>query len=266
MNRYLCVVLAAAASTCLIGPAAMAQDTPATPNTPAATAPTPAEPSSTPIASAPAAPAAPAGASAGAAASASAAPPASSDAALVAYVAHTKAPVLIDTTPAKAAFALVGAAAAIAQGHQIVVDNDIKDPSGDMAREIAATYAQAHGGRVAEAPILDEHQLVRAKGEKLAEDANGARYIVDVDSPGMNLIYFPTDWTHFDVMFSGHVRIIDASTGQVVDKARCFIRAEKTPDAMTHSQLLADKAANLKKVIASKSEACVAKLKTELKL
>lgn len=269
MTRYLRAALAAAASTCIVGHAALAQTeappaAPASPATPAATLPAPTGSSSTPTPAA-----APDAAPAEAPISASATPaatPSSSDAVVVAFVAHTKAPVLIDTTPGKAAFAVVGAVAMIAQGHQIVVDNDIKDPSGDMAREIATAYAQAHDGRVADAPILDEHQLVRAKAEKLAEGADGARYIVDVDSPGMNLSYFPFDWIHFDMMFSSRVRIIDTSTGNVVDKARCFIKAEKTPDSMTHGQLLADKAANLKKLIANKSEACVVKLKAELKL
>jgi len=185
---------------------------------------------------------------------------------MVGYVKHTKPPVLIDSTPGKAAFALVGTVAEIAAGHDIVVNNDITDPSGDMAREIAAAYAAAHGAKVASSPLLDDHLWTLAKGSDLAAQSNGARYVVDVEPPGLNLIYFSFDWTHFDLMFMDRVRIIDTSNGTVVAKARCFLKSQKTPAALTHSELLADNAAKLKQLIASKSQSCVDLLKTGLKL
>ena len=179
---------------------------------------------------------------------------------------HSKPPVLIDTTPAKASFALVGAFAAISAGHAIVVDNDIEDPSGDMARDIATAYAAAHGGQVADQPISDDHLWTRAKADKLVEQSNSASYIVDVDPPGMNLIYFSFDWVHFDLMFGSAVRIIDTSNNQVVSHARCFLKPQKSADLMGHEQLLADRATGLKQLIARKSQACVAKMKADLQL
>jgi len=184
---------------------------------------------------------------------------------LVAYVKHTKPPVLIDTTPGKAAFAMVGAFAAISAGGAIVTDNAIPDPSGDMAHDIATAYAAAHGGRVADAPILDDHQMTRPKGEDLAKESNGANFVIDVDPPGMNLIYFGFDWTHFDMLFLSVARVIDTSNGKVVAHGHCFLRTDKT-GAQTHDALLADHAAALKALIVTKSQACVVQMKAELKL
>ena len=173
---------------------------------------------------------------------------------------------IIDTTPAKASFALVGAFAAIAAGNTIVAENHIEDPNGDMAREIAIAYAAAHGARVADAPEADDHKWTQAKADKLSAGAAGARYVVDVEQPGMNLLYFPFDWTHFDLMFGARVRIIDTSNNQVVGQARCFMKTEKSPTLKGHEELLVNGAAELKLLIVRKSEACVAKMKTDLKL
>ena len=185
---------------------------------------------------------------------------------VIAYVKHTKPVQLIDTTPGRAAFALVGAAASIAAGAELVEKHGIEDPSGDMAVKIATAYAASKGGSLAEAPVFDDHKWTRGKASELAARANGASYIVDVEMPGMTLIYFSFDWTHFDLMFGSRVRIVDAKDGSVVGEARCFLKSEKSPGSLTHSELLADNAAALKLLIAAKSEACVAEMNTNLKL
>lgn len=184
---------------------------------------------------------------------------------VIGFVKHTKPPALIDSTPGKAAFGMIGAAASISAGNDIVGMNDIQDPSGDMTHELAVAYAAAHGGRVADAPLLDAHKWTRVKGTDVAAEAAGARYVIDVDSPGMTLIYFSFDWTHFDLMFMATARVIDTSDGAVISKAHCFIKTDKS-QAQTHADLLADHAAKLKALIVSKSEACTAVLKTGLKL
>jgi hypothetical protein len=181
-------------------------------------------------------------------------------------VKHSKPPVLVDSTPGTAAFAVIGAFAAISAGHDIVVNNAIQDPSGDMAHEIATAYAAAKGGHVADAPLLDDHLWTRAKSDVLTDQANGANYVVDVEPPGLTLIYFSFDWAHFDLMYASRVRIIDAADGKVVAQARCFLKSQKTPSVLTHSELLADSAAALKQLIVSKSDACVALMKTGLTL
>jgi hypothetical protein len=134
-----------------------------------------------------------------------------------------------------------------------------------MAHDIAAAYAATQGGRVADAPLLDDHKWTRAKPGSLASEAGGANYVVDVDPPGMNLIYFSFDWTHFDLLFMSDTRIIDTGSGEIVAHSRCFLRTDKA-GAQTHDALLADHAAALKALIVAKSQACVAKMKADLKL
>jgi hypothetical protein len=266
----------AAAATCLAAQVA-AQDPPASPatQTPSPTAaPTDPTPAPTPTTAAPPTPTpakpltdpvSPA-ISAAPAAATSAAPAPGSDGPVIVYVKHTQPPTLVDMTPGSAAFGMVGALASIAAGHDLVVKDGIEDPSGDMARALATAYVAAHGGHVADAPILNDEKLSRASPAKLSALANGASYIVDVDPPGMNIIYFSFDWTHFDLLYLSQARIIDASNNKVVAQARCFLKTVKAPDLPTHAQLVADNGAVLKQVIARKTEMCLTKLKTDLKL
>lgn len=184
----------------------------------------------------------------------------------VAYVKHTKPPLLSDTTPGKAGMAMVGAIVALSTGKEIVETNDIQDPSGAMAHDIAAAYAAAHGAQVQDAPISSDRAMTRAKPEELAQQAAGARYVVDVDPPGLNLIYFGLDWGKYDLMFMDYVRIIDTSSNTVVAHAKCFLRTEKTPDSPSHDALLANRAEKLKALLAKKSQTCVERMKADLKL
>ena len=183
---------------------------------------------------------------------------------LIGYVKHTKPPTLEDRTPGTFVGGVVGAVAANPTGRDIVVNNAIQDPSGDMAHEIATAYATKRGGHVADAPLLDDHS--RTQSDLLASQAGGARYIVDVEPPWMTLVYFSFDWAHFDLMYVSRVRVIETADGKVVAQAGCFLRSEKTPGALTGDELLANSAAALKQLIVRKSEACVALMKTGLAL
>jgi hypothetical protein len=173
---------------------------------------------------------------------------------------------MTDMTVASAEFGMIGAIAAISSGQEIIDKNQIQDPTNDMAHEIAAAFAAAHGARVADTPIPDDPSLFRTSAKKLTEQANGARYVVDIDAPAMELLYFPFDWNHRDLMFFTVVKIVDTSTNKVVANARCLVKTKNAPDLMSHDQLLADGAAGLKQLIARKSATCLAELRSRLKL
>jgi hypothetical protein len=190
------------------------------------------------------------------------------DAPVVTYVVRPIKPQLIDTTPGRASFALVGAFASMAAGTQVVADNDIQNPGNDVAIDLARAYATAHGYRLTDTPVViaDPHQMLQTKAGTLSIKAEGAHYVVDVDSPGMNLIYFSLDWGHFDLMYIQNARVVDTTDNRVVANAKCFLKPKKTPEARTHGELMADHAAGLKLLIKAKAQQCAAIMKTQLKL
>ena len=203
-------------------------------------------------------------------AQAPAAQPASAPAAdagpVIGYIKHTKPPSLIDQTIASAEMGLIGAAVAISAGHDIVNANNIEDPSVDVARQVAAAYAASQGGHVAGAPISDDQMPPKTRIEDIGHFAAGARYVVNVAPVNMEIIYFVTDPLRRDLMVASVGQIVDASTGKVVAKGRCFVKSEKVGDRYTHDQLLDNQAAALKTLIVRKSQECAEKMEASMKL
>jgi len=192
---------------------------------------------------------------------------------LVAYVSHHGPPVLSDMTPRSAMFAGLGGAAggvglgmaSTHAGRAIARDNGLEDPSGRMAHALAMAYAATVGGRVAASALNGDVPWSRIRPPEAAQRADGAQYVVEVDRPGMTLIYFPFDWEHRDLFLSSNARVIDTASGRAVAKAHCFVRTDHSND-LTHHDLLADNAAALKQLIIRKSDACVAELEAKLHL
>lgn len=184
---------------------------------------------------------------------------------LVAYVKHTKPPVLFDTSAASPVFGVGGGIASYSMGKDIVHDNDVQDPSGDIALAIATAFAASKGGRMADQPLPDDHPWTGVKTDDLMKQAGGARYVIDIDPVSMNVIYFQFDWTHYDLLFGTRVRIIDTMDGKVLAKGKCSFKMDKAA-AKTHAELIDNGAAGLKKRIAERSQACVALMKVDLRL
>jgi hypothetical protein len=68
--------------------------------------------------------------------------------------------------------------------------------------------------------------------------------------------YFPTAWTRYRVMYSARLRLIDVKRSQVIAEGSCSRIPEETPNAPTFDQLVADKAALLKRELAVAAEHC----------
>jgi hypothetical protein len=168
-------------------------------------------------------------------------------------------------TAGHAMFAMVGAVAAVAQGHDTAVKYDLKDSANLVTPELAKAWADAHGYRVAAGPIAvdDAHKNLTKAATKDAADLQDARYVVDGAS-GVNAIYFSFDWTHYGLIYNVFVRVVDTSDGKVLAKARCFLKPNKTPESPTGEKMFADNAAVLKKMMADDAQECLPKLKEEL--
>jgi hypothetical protein len=199
------------------------------------------------------------------AAQAPSAPPADTGP-VVGYIKHTKPPFMVDQTIASAELGMIGAAVSISAGHDIVKANNIEDPSVDVARQVAAAYAATQGGHVADAPISDDQVPPKTKMEDIGHFAAGARYVVNVAPVNMEIIYFVTDPLRRDLMLGSTGEIVDASSGKVVAKGRCFVKSEKVGERYTHDQLLDNEAAALKTLIARKSQECAEKMEASMKI
>jgi hypothetical protein len=178
---------------------------------------------------------------------------------LIAYVTHAKPPQLLDPTSAQSIlFGPIATIADAAAGHEVAKDS-LQEPANDIARELAAIYAAAKGGRVLDKPLVD----YRPGAPPNSDDAKGANAIVDVEPADLALKHPPFDLSHTDLYFRATVHILDAS-GKTIASDRCVVFAGKTSN--TRDALLADNGALLRQVVAAKAEACVAQMKSALNL
>ncbi|MEO3714239.1 hypothetical protein [Roseateles flavus] len=176
---------------------------------------------------------------------------------------QTKRPVpdFIAMTPSKAAIALVGLALAVSDGNAMVSGHAIQDPAQAIAEGLASALSSAHGTKTAGQPLTVSAQ----DAATLAKAADGsAQYVLDVQTMGWQFVYFPTDWTHYRVLYSAKARLIDTTTKTTVAEGVCTRFPESNTGAPTYDELTGNGAALLKKELALAAEDCVKSLKAEM--
>lgn len=156
---------------------------------------------------------------------------------------------------------LLGGAMMISDGNTIIRENEIPDPALRMETKLAAVVAgrlKASGStRIADrlAKLDDEASLARDAGQK--------GVILDIETINWMFVYFPFDWTHYRVLIAARARLIDANTGKRIAQAPCQYQSEeKTPP--TYDQMLENKAALLKTMLAAAADTCTDRIAATL--
>lgn len=171
------------------------------------------------------------------------------------------APSFTAFTAGKAAFALLGAAAMVAEGNEIVKTNNIEDPALAISRGLVDRLAISRSGR----------SLQLAKGPASSDEVAalvaahpGADYLVDVKTFNWMFNYYPNDWSHYRVSYSARARLIDTSTRQVVAETVCQSVQGDDKNPPTKDQLLEKEATLLKTYLQKAAAGCVEVLSKEM--
>jgi len=164
-------------------------------------------------------------------------------------------------TADKAAFALIGAVAMISAGNEIVAEHGIADPADEIAAGLAKALESRHGSQFVNSPVMvseDDPALIAASTK------GAVKYIIDTQTINWSFGYFPTDWSHYRVIYVAKARLIDVDTKAVVAEGFCKHVPESNEGAPTYDQLLANKASLLKKKLSDAAGKCVTSLKAEM--
>ncbi|WP_157050743.1 hypothetical protein [Herbaspirillum rhizosphaerae] len=170
-------------------------------------------------------------------------------------------PSFVAMTAGKAAFALFGTFAMIAEGNQIVEKNQIDDPANAIASALTSSLSEKYGAKAIPAPIAvnseDAAQISASAKDK-------ARYVVDVQTVGWGFGYFPTDWSHYRVFYNAKARLIDAQSKSLIAEGFCKRFPTEQEGAPTYDELMANQATLLKEKLSSAMSECVTALQTEM--
>ncbi len=173
----------------------------------------------------------------------------------VARLARDKKPDFAAMTAGRATFAIIGALVMISEGNALVASNAIDDPANDIAAGMIDTLSRRYGaqGSATDTPIKADDTTTPA-------GTPAARYIVDVQTINWGFAYFPTDWTHYRVLYSVKARLYDAQTKTVLAEGFCRRAPEKTDTSPTYDEMLANQAAVIKKALLQWRDECTAEL------
>lgn len=154
-------------------------------------------------------------------------------------------PPFVAGTAGKATFALIGTLAMIAKGDSIVRENNIEDPAGYIAEQLAGDLVNAHSMTVVPA-------------------GRGADILLDVQTVNWSFVYFPTDWNSYRVIYGAKLRLLDNRSRKTLAEGFCGREPQKSDSAPGYDELLANQAARLKQELTAGADHCIAEFRSKV--
>ena len=135
----------------------------------------------------------------------------------------------------------------VSEGNDMVRDFEVADPS--------ASIVGLLGGSLAASLKVVPHAPVRTDQLNIALGGDGL--VLDVATESWLFAYLPADAAHYQVKYMGHARLYDAATAVQIANLPC--RWESfDKDAPGYDELVGNRAALLKDMLASAAKDCAA--------
>jgi len=151
-------------------------------------------------------------------------------------------PAFAAMTPGKAAFGVIGAAAMISSGNNIVRSNNVADPADGISKELMTAAIKKSGVKpVGTVKVTDENPA------SIAKLAPNADYVLDVRTINWSMVYYPMHLGTYRVIYSAKLRLIDCKTGKVVAEGFHARIPERNDQSPGYDDLVDHQAAGLKK-------------------
>ncbi|GAB3515604.1 hypothetical protein [Pseudoxanthomonas daejeonensis] len=171
----------------------------------------------------------------------------------IALTVHER-PSFIAFTAGKATLGLLGTAAMVSAGNNIVDENGVEDPAILVRRQLAQALADRYGA------IVLEPDAVASKAKKpkdLAALHPEADFVFDVRSAGWQFIYFPSNWDNYWMGYNVQTQLIDTRTGRPLASMACGAHTKEHANPPSRDQLLEQEARLLKDVTQHLGWTCV---------
>lgn len=175
-------------------------------------------------------------------------------------VTRHKVPPYTAMTAGKAAFALLGAGAMIAEGNKIIRENEVPDPAALLEAQLAPAFAKHYGMQLKPATVA---MIDVEKPKQIAATQTDTDYILDIRSGGWMSSYYPSDWAKYWILYSVQLQLVNAKDGTLVSNMACNATTNKHPNSPSKDQMLANKAQLFKDVSAAHGWTCMKLLATQ---
>lgn len=147
---------------------------------------------------------------------------------------------------------LIGAAAMISAGNEIVAHNDIQDPARHISERLGRALKDSYGVRLASR----ETAIVSDEISEIVSNSPDADLVLDTRTINWSLAYFPTSWGKYRVIYSARLRLVDVKRRKVLAEGGCRHLPEETEMSPSYDELIANNAARLKLELAAAAAFC----------
>lgn len=162
-------------------------------------------------------------------------------------------------TAGKAMFAMLGAAAMIAAGNELVKENEVEDSALYIQAELAQALTTSYGFALSTGPAI---KVDTDKPAKIAALAPTSDLVLDVETINWSFAYFPTDWNNYRVIYSVKLRLFNTKTKSMVAEGFCSRVPEEDASAPSYDELVANKAERLKQELKIAADKCIGEFKS----
>ncbi len=157
-------------------------------------------------------------------------------------------------TAGSAAFGLIGAAAMISTGNDIIEKNLVEDPAINISEKIGLALSDRFGISISQ---LKPETCASDDINTVINTYEQADLILDIKTIGWGFLYYPTHWKSYHLNYGSHLRLIDTQSKKVIAEESCRYFPEYSEDAPSYNDLVDNNAAGLKHELSKAGDYCV---------
>lgn len=156
-------------------------------------------------------------------------------------------------TADKAMFGAIGGVTAVSKGNKLISENQISDPSATIGATLVNDLASKYG-LIVKQPTK---RTSSKKTEQIAQDYRDADLVLDVQTRNWGFFYFPTDWSHYYIMYSAKLQLIDTKQSKALASGSFSYDSKDNSKYPSYGQLTNNNAEGLKQEIIKARDQCI---------
>lgn len=133
----------------------------------------------------------------------------------------------------------------------------LPDPALRVAEQLGAALREDAGapplGLAKEPVATDDPHAIAARF--------GSGLVLDVRTEYWELLYYPTDWSHYRLLYRASARLLDAPAGRLLWQGECETESGEADGSPTLEALEANGAALLKSLLDAAADECATRLR-----
>lgn len=148
----------------------------------------------------------------------------------------------------------VAGASMISAGNTVVQENQIPDPSYEIAEEIGRAMEAKYGVKyigVGTSVIKDDNTA------SVTAAYGSTTLALDIRTYNWGFAYLPFNWDRYRVLYHARLRLIDTAADKVLAEGGCSRSSEQTSDTPNYDELVENGAIRLKNELKQAAKFCV---------